>query len=82
MKLWLYGLMFLLVSCGNEDFSPTYSESVCVPAQELYFIEALNQSSETPASCCQESGLVSCCFGGRYVCADGKSDIGCGCPLN
>lgn len=89
MKAMILVLISLILSsCGNEVFSPTYSETVCVPAQELglEFLDEVQNSQyatdNTPQSCCENSGLVSCCFGGNYVCADGQTGVGCGCPTN
>lgn len=80
-KIALFTLL-LISGCGDKDFSPTYSESVCVPAQDLYFLDLPAAESNSSGSCCADSGLVSCCFGGRFVCVDGKTGIGCGCPTN
>jgi hypothetical protein len=76
-------LSLFLVSCGNETFSPTYNEFVCVPAQSIEFLEVDMTSLPAEANnCCENSGIVSCCFGGSHVCADGTTGIGCGCPTN
>lgn len=76
-------LLLILSSCGNEDFSPTYHESPCVAAAELSFLDLPAEDNPSSSnSCCQASGLVSCCFGGNFICADGTSGVGCGCPTN
>lgn len=87
MKRMFIGLFLInLLGCGNETFSPTYSESICVPAQNMYYIEQLlkesSSSNKDSNSCCDNSWVVSCCFGGQFICADGSSGVGCGCPSN
>lgn len=87
MKKYLILLILIILSsCGQDyGFTQNYTDSVCMPASSLN-LEFLNDSntSQQPqtssTACCASSGLVSCCFGGIFVCVNGDTGVGCGCP--
>lgn len=90
-QLFFVLILLTLTSCGNETFSPTYHDYVCVPANSAlawnpeYVSQPGGDNAYTPSSnngCCENSGLVACCFGGEYLCADGSTGVGCGCSTN
>ena len=84
---YLIPLFLILSACSQETmdtFSPTYGGSGCVAASSLNIEEILYYQkatvSSTASACCEDSGLLACCFGGVYKCVDGKEGTGCGCP--
>lgn len=79
-------IFLILLNTSCEIFTPNYNELICVPAgsnmsYDIYDIEnLLNQKSYKAEECCQ--GMTfSCCYGGFYLCVNGESGQGCGCPL-
>ncbi len=77
----LISLIFIsTIGCSEDSgFTEKYTDSPCVPPN--YLLEALESRPDTN-SCCSSSGIAACCFGGSYVCVNGDTGVGCGCPTN